>query len=82
MMSDSYKGSCLCGAVEYEVREPVGMGVCHCTRCQRWTGSSLAGVVVNKENFTVTKGQDATSVAIAAPVFTTTSVSSTSWPPA
>jgi hypothetical protein len=34
------------------------MGYCHCTRCQRWTGSSLAGVVVAKENFRFTKGED------------------------
>ena len=34
------------------------MGYCHCTRCQRWTGSSLAGVVVAEENFTITKGED------------------------
>jgi hypothetical protein len=54
--SKTYKGACLCGGVEYEISEPVGMGVCHCTRCQRWTGSSLTGVVVDKENFTVTKG--------------------------
>jgi hypothetical protein len=32
--------------------------ICHCTRCQRWTGSSLAGVVVAEENFTFTKGED------------------------
>ncbi len=52
------KGACLCGAVEYEVREPEAMGYCHCSRCQRWTGSSLAGVVVDPSNFTVTKGED------------------------
>ena len=30
----------------------------HCTRCQRWTASSLAGVVVAKEHFRLTKGED------------------------
>jgi hypothetical protein len=44
--------------VEYEVDDPEAMGYCHCTRCQRWTGSSLAGVVVDKDNFRVTKGDD------------------------
>lgn len=34
------------------------MGVCHCTRCQRWTGSSLTGVLVSPANFNVTKGVD------------------------
>lgn len=52
------KGTCLCGAVEYELHEPEAMGFCHCTRCQRWTGSSLAGVVVDRNNFRVTKGED------------------------
>jgi hypothetical protein len=56
-MADVLKGTCLCGGVEYEVRDPEAMGYCHCTRCQRWTGSSLAGVVVAEENFTFTKGE-------------------------
>ena len=42
-MSKTLNGACLCGGVEYEVTDPEGMGVCHCTRCQRWTGSSLTG---------------------------------------
>ena len=57
-MAEALTGSCLCGGVEYEVREPEGLGYCHCTRCQRWTGSSLAGVVVAKQNFGFTKGED------------------------
>ncbi|HVO55840.1 MAG TPA: GFA family protein [Solirubrobacterales bacterium] len=57
-MSDTLKGACLCGGVEYEVTDPQALGYCHCTRCQRWTGESLAGVVVAKENFNVTKGED------------------------
>ena len=50
--------ACLCGRVEYEVRDPEALGYCHCTRCQRWTGSSLAGVVVAKENFRFTEGEE------------------------
>jgi hypothetical protein len=57
-MSETLNGSCLCGGIEYEVRDPKALAYCHCSRCQRWTGSSLAGVVVDKDNFTVTKGQD------------------------
>ena len=56
-MSSTLSGACLCGQVEYEVTNPEAMGVCHCTRCQRWTGSSLVGVLVAKDDFTVTKGQ-------------------------
>ncbi len=36
-------GGCLCGAVRYEVTEPlVSASYCHCTRCQRRTGSAAA----------------------------------------
>ena len=36
-------GGCLCGGVRYEVTEaPVVAGYCHCTRCQRRTGSAAA----------------------------------------
>ena len=57
-MGTTYKGACLCGGVEYELKDPSAMGVCHCTRCQRWTGSSLTGVVVDRANFTIIKGAD------------------------
>ena len=57
-MTETLRGACLCGGVEYELQDPEALGYCHCTRCQRWTGSSLAGVVVAKENFKVTKGED------------------------
>jgi len=34
-------GHCLCGRVRFEVTEPfVGASWCHCTRCQRRTGTS------------------------------------------
>jgi len=57
-MSETLKGTCLCDGVEYEVTDPQSLGYCHCTRCQRWTGESLAGVVVAAENFRFTKGED------------------------
>ncbi len=57
-MSQIQTGACLCGGVEYEARDPEGMGFCHCTRCQRWTGSSLAGVLVDRDNFRIVKGPD------------------------
>ena len=34
-------GSCLCGQVRFEVTEPpVGASYCHCTRCQKRTGTA------------------------------------------
>ncbi len=36
-------GSCLCGGVRFEVTEPlVSAGYCHCTRCQRRTGTAAS----------------------------------------
>ena len=52
------QGACLCGGVNYELSDPEGFGICHCTRCQRWTGESLAGVVVAADNFKFLKGED------------------------
>ena len=57
-MAETLTGTCLCEGVQYVVQDPKALGYCHCTRCQRWTGSSLAGVVVARENFRFTKGED------------------------
>jgi hypothetical protein len=57
-MSEVVHGACLCGQVGFEVREPQTMGVCHCTRCRRWTGGAASVAVVAPGNFEVTKGQD------------------------
>src|SRR5436190_1002733 len=36
-------GGCACGAVRFEVREaPLSAGYCHCTRCQRRTGTAAS----------------------------------------
>ncbi len=36
-------GGCLCGAVRFEVTEPlVSSDYCHCTRCQRRTGTAAS----------------------------------------
>jgi hypothetical protein len=36
-------GGCLCGGVRYEISEPlVSSGYCHCTRCQRRTGTAAS----------------------------------------
>jgi hypothetical protein len=36
-------GGCLCGAIRFEVTEPlVSSRYCHCTRCQRRTGTAAS----------------------------------------
>ena len=38
-----YAGHCLCGGVRFEVtEEPLSAGYCHCTRCQRRTGTAAS----------------------------------------
>lgn len=41
-----FKGGCRCGAVRYVAEaEPIFTGVCHCTTCQKSTGSAFATVL-------------------------------------
>lgn len=51
-------GSCLCRRVRYEVRvEPFTIVVCHCTICQRRTGSAFSiSMPVAREGFALTEG--------------------------
>ena len=41
-----FAGGCMCGKVRYSGEaEPIFQGVCHCTTCQKLTGSSFSVVV-------------------------------------
>ena len=41
-MSDSYLGSCFCGAVEITATgAPNAMGYCHCRSCRSWSGGPV-----------------------------------------
>ena len=53
-------GGCLCGGVRYEVTEPlVSAGYCHCTRCQRRTGSAAAvSALVAPGSLRLTSGEE------------------------
>lgn len=54
------QGSCLCGAVTYEVTgDPMFVGYCHCSRCRRFTGAAAeAAIGVPTAQVTVTQGRD------------------------
>ncbi|HUF44807.1 MAG TPA: GFA family protein [Aestuariivirgaceae bacterium] len=51
-----HSGSCLCGAVAYEVtgqlRNAIG---CHCTQCRKMTGHYLAATAVGHDRFRLTR---------------------------
>jgi hypothetical protein len=53
-------GGCGCGAVRYEVAEPfVSASYCHCTRCQRRTGTAASpGARVAPGSFRVVSGEE------------------------
>ncbi len=53
-------GGCNCGAVRFEISEPlVGAGYCHCRRCQRRSGTAAsANAQVVPGSFHVTQGED------------------------
>ncbi len=54
-MVGQHEGGCVCGAVRYVAHgEPERVTICHCTWCQRRTGSAFAvEVVFRTENVTL-----------------------------
>lgn len=59
-MSAPITGGCNCGAVRFEVTEPFqGSTYCHCTRCQRRTGTAAsANARVAADAFRIVAGED------------------------
>ena len=58
-MSEVHEGGCLCRAIRYRVKgNPLLAIVCHCTFCQRRTGSAFAtNVLFEEENVELTGGE-------------------------
>jgi hypothetical protein len=55
------RGGCGCGAVRFEITEPlVSANYCHCTRCQHRTGTAAsANGATAPGSFRITEGEDA-----------------------
>lgn len=53
------KGSCLCGAVNYEITGNLGIfQYCHCSRCRKFSGSAHASnLLVSPDQFRWLKGE-------------------------
>lgn len=58
-MEKTYKGSCLCGAVQLEVRgDPRFTGYCHCEDCRAWLGAPVnAFTIWNKDQVIIESGK-------------------------
>src|SRR4051812_50127436 len=42
IMSETYEGSCFCGAVQISVTgEPAAAGYCHCESCRSWSAAPV-----------------------------------------
>ena len=49
-MDEPYQGGCICGSVRYRATgEPLRVTICHCTWCQRRTGSAFGTECVFRE---------------------------------
>lgn len=58
MQSMVHKGSCLCGAVSFEVEGALAApSACHCTRCRKHTGHYEAGTDAPRSAVTI-RGED------------------------
>jgi len=54
------RGSCLCGAVKFEVTgEPTDIGMCHCSKCRKVSGvASNANFMVARDGLRWVAGED------------------------
>ena len=57
-------GGCHCGAIAYEADvDPERVGICHCTECQRLTGSAYrVTAAARREDFKLRRGSPRTYV--------------------
>lgn len=60
-MADAYRGSCLCGAIRFEVDEFHAQAAhCHCSMCRKFHGASFATIAsAPRDRFRWVAGEDA-----------------------
>jgi hypothetical protein len=59
-----HKGSCLCGAIHYEINHEIdSVLLCHCSRCRKANGSAFAAnAPVPTKDFRIVQGEAQLSV--------------------
>ena len=57
---NSYDGRCLCGAIQFQFKEPLGGSAhCHCSMCRQAHGAAfVTWVVTYAERFEIVAGED------------------------
>lgn len=60
MNDQVFKGSCLCGAIEYEIRPPyLFFHYCHCSRCRKSSGAAhSANILLKRSQFAWARGEE------------------------
>jgi hypothetical protein len=62
------RGSCLCGAVRFEIDQVRALTHCHCANCRKLTGAAFASYAhVEAEKFRFAAGEDMTVAYESAP---------------
>jgi hypothetical protein len=59
-MTETYEGSCFCGAVQFVVDgQPAAAGYCHCASCRSWAAAPVnAFSLWNPDAVTITRGAE------------------------
>jgi hypothetical protein len=62
------RGSCICGAVRFEIDEVRALTHCHCANCRKLTGAAFASYAhVEAQKFRFVAGKDMTVTYESAP---------------
>ena len=60
-MTNLYTGSCVCGAIQFEVTGELGaVEACHCVQCRKWTGHFLTSTEVTRQALSIQAAENIT----------------------